>query len=86
MPMDKKPIMIAGIAAVFALGVVAASGMFSEAAGENPQKPSAPRYADTCAHGHNGFSCEQPRYKTDIDDLQKSTTDLENRVSQLEMR
>ena len=84
--MDKKPALIAGVAAALVLGMAAASGMFADAAGADPQKPSAPRYSETCAHGHNGFSCDPPQHKADIADLQKRTADLEYRVSQMEKR
>lgn len=85
--MNKKSALVAGAVAVLALGMAAAaSGVFAEAAGEDPQKPSAPRYSETCAHGHNGFACDPPRHKADIADLQKRTADLEYRVSQMEKR
>lgn len=38
---------------------------------------SVPRYAEDCAHGHNGFNCEPAQYKVDIADLQERVTALE---------
>ena len=83
--MNKKSAWAAGVAAVLALGLVAASGIYAEASGQDP-KPSVPRYSETCAHGHNGFACDPPQYKVDIADLQERAADLEDRVSQLEKR
>ncbi len=84
--MNKKSAWILGIAAIFAVNMIAASSVFSEASGETVQKPSAPRYSEICAHGHNGFDCRSSQYRIDITDLQQKTTELENRISQLERR
>lgn len=84
--MNKKSIWIAGIAVVFTLGMVTISSAFSEVSGQSTQLPSAPNYSDTCAHGHNGFDCKAPQYRTDISELQAKAADLEKRVSQLESR
>ena len=82
--MNGKLALVAAMAIAFAL-VVATSGVSAEAPGDT-QKPSAPRYSETCAHGHNGFACNPPQHTIDIENLQKRTADLENRVSQLEKR
>lgn len=83
--MNRKSAWIAGIAVIFAISMMTASTSFSEVLGEL-QKPSAPRYSDTCAHGRNGFDCEPAQYKMDISELQQKTAELENRISQLERR
>lgn len=82
--MNKKTAWIAGIVAIFAIGVIAASGSFTEVSGETGEKTSVPRYSETCAHGHNGFDCKTPKHRVDISELQERADDLEKRVSQLE--
>lgn len=84
--MNRKSAWIVAVAAIFAVSMIAASNSFSEVSGETVQKPSAPRYSETCAHGHNGFDCKLPQYKMDIAELQQRAAELENRVSQLEIR
>ena len=84
MVMNRKSIWVAGFAAIFVLSMTAASSAFIDASEESSEKPSAPRYSETCAHGHNGFDCKTPKYKIDISELQDRTDDLEKRVSQLE--
>ena len=44
---------------------------------------SVPRYADVCAHGHNGFDCKTPKYVSDIDDLKKRVYDLESDMQKI---
>lgn len=83
--MTRKSIWITGFAAILVLSVTAASDVFTDASGESSEKPSAPRYSETCSHGHNGFDCKPPKHVTDISDLQKRTDDLEKRVAQLEI-
>ncbi|MCH9659239.1 hypothetical protein K0U27_11250 [archaeon] len=82
--MNRKPMHIAGIVALFAVGTITASYAITEVTGESAEKPAVPRYSETCSHGHNGFDCKTPKYKMDIFELQKRTDDLEKRVSQLE--
>ena len=82
--MNRKSAWIAGMAVIFAIGMIAASGSFSEVSGDAAKKSSAPRYSETCAHGHNGFACEPPQYKMDISEMQERTSELEKRVSLLE--
>ncbi|MCE2506689.1 MAG: hypothetical protein J4F36_09560 [Nitrosopumilaceae archaeon] len=82
--MNKKAVGIAGIVAIFALGMVAASSSFAEVSGETTEKPTVPRYSETCAHGHNGYGCNQPQYRMDITELQQKTVELEQRVYNLE--
>ena len=89
--MISKPILISGLAAVLAIGItITSSAIFVNASGETsmiePDKPTVPRYSETCAHGHNGFDCNPPKYRTDIAELQKNTEELEKRVSALEKR
>ena len=82
--MNRKTAWIAGIATIFAIGMIAASGSFTEVSGETGEKTTAPRYSETCAHGHNGFSCSTPQYRIDISELQEKTTELELRIAVLE--
>lgn len=82
--MNKKTVWIAGIVTMLAVGVVTVSGTFVEVSGETGEKPKAPRYSETCAHGHNGFDCKPPKYKIDISELQEKTSELEQRVAILE--
>ena len=67
------------LAFVFGTATVASGELFGNKAVSN-----APRYSETCAHGHNGFACDPPQYKIDISELQERTTELEKRVLQLE--
>ena len=82
--MEKKTAWIAGIVGIFAIGLIAASGSFSEASGESVQKPTVPRYSETCAHGHNEFACNTPQHKIDISELQEKTAELEQRIASFE--
>jgi len=82
--MNRKPMHIAGIAALFAVGTITASYAITEVTGEPSEKLTVPRYSETCAHLHNGFDCKTPKYKMDISELQKRADDLEKRVSHLE--
>ncbi|MDH3203667.1 MAG: hypothetical protein OEL81_03180 [Nitrosopumilus sp.] len=84
--MNRKSAWIVGVAVIFAISMIAASSSFTEVSGEPTQKPSAPRYSETCAHGHNGFDCKPSQYRMDISELQQRTVELENRISQLERR
>ena len=76
--MNKRLFQLAGIVVLAASMVGAASAFLEEDAN------AVPRYADTCAHGHNGFDCKEPQYKTDISELQEITTDLDRRIAHLE--
>ncbi|WP_420545510.1 hypothetical protein [Nitrosopumilus sp.] len=84
---NKSIIMVATLASVVAIGL-AASATFVTAESsetmsdaEKKNKSFAPRYSETCAHGHNGFACDPPQYKKDIKDLQEKVSALEQRVS-----
>ena len=81
--MNRKTAMIAGIVAIFAISMGTISGSFAETS-EAEEKPKAPRYSETCAHGHNGFDCKTPKYRIDISELQEKTTELELRIALLE--
>ena len=84
---NKAIITVAALASVVAIGLAAsATFVIAESAEalsdeEKKKKPSAPRYSETCAHGHNGFACEPPQYKKDIKDLQERVSALEQRAS-----
>lgn len=82
--MNKKIAWITGIVAIFTIGMVASSGSFAEVSGEASEKPSVPRYSETCAHGHNGFDCKTSKYKVDISELQEKTIELDQRITTLE--
>ena len=82
--MNRKTTGIAVIVAIFAISMSAVSGSFAEGSAETEVKPSAPRYSEICAHGHNGFDCKPPKYKVDISELQEKTTELEQRIAILE--
>ena len=70
--------LLAGImvAATIALGTAYASTAL--------EVEKVPRYGEECAHGHNGFDCKPSQYRSDIDDLQRDTSELQKRVSALE--
>lgn len=82
--MSKKTIWIAGMVAIFAVSMITASNAFSDVSGETSEKPTVPRYGEICAHGHNGYGCNQPQYRMDITELQQKTIELEERVYNLE--
>jgi len=82
--MISKPILIVVTVSVIALSLAVTSTAFMvEASGESPiqtsDKPSIPRYSETCAHGHNGFDCKPSLLRSDITDLQNRVTELERR-------
>ncbi len=77
--MNKKSVLIAGFVAIFAVSMIAASTAFVDASGEPSEKSTAPRYSETCAHGHNGFDCKPSLLRSDITDLQNRVTELERR-------
>ena len=47
---------VAAALAISAIVAAALTGMVTEVSGEGIITPTAPRYSETCAHGHNGFS------------------------------
>ncbi len=66
--------------------VVLATSMFGAANAFLEEDVNAvPRYAEECAHGHNGFDCKTPSHLSDIDELQEQMTAIEKRVAHLEM-
>ena len=81
--MKIKSIRILTVVTVLAFAFGTATVASGELFGDKPVS-NAPRYSETCAHGHNGFACEPPQYKIDISELQERTIELEKRVSQLE--
>ena len=82
--MNRKSIWVAGFAGLFVVSMIAASSVFTDVSGETSEKPTVPRYSETCAHGHNGYDCNSPQYRVDISELQERADELEKRVSQLE--
>ena len=73
--MNGAKILLAAVAlAAVGIGTVAAaySSDVSDAS-----EAQVPRYADTCAHGHNGFACKAPKHVSDIDELKERVYDLE---------
>ena len=82
--MISKSILIVISASVIALSLAVTSTAFMvDASEESPsqisEKLNAPRYSETCAHGHNGFNCKPTSYRVDITDLQERVTELEKR-------
>ena len=67
----------AGIAlAAVVVGAVSVS-LGGQAVGQAAEEPVAPRYAEVCPHGHNGFSCDVSSYRSDIAELQERVAALE---------
>ena len=87
--MIRTPILIVIAASVIGLSwAVSSTAYMIEVSGESlpeiSDKPNAPRYSETCAHGHNGFDCKTPKHKVDVSALQEKTTELELRIAVLE--
>ena len=82
--MISKQMMVIVSASVIALSMaITSTALITEASGQSSSeismKPSAPRYSETCAHGHNGFNCKPVSYRTDLIDLEQRVTELEKR-------
>ncbi len=82
--MISKQMMVIVSASVIALGMAVTSTAFmTDASGQDSseisQKSSAPRYSETCAHGHNGFNCKPVSYRVDLNDLEQRVAELERR-------
>lgn len=76
MPRERIAAVVGITLAVTVAGLVS-SGLGSEAIGQSSEMPTAPRYAEMCLHGHNGFSCEVSSYRSDIAELQQRVAALE---------
>ncbi|MXY61616.1 MAG: hypothetical protein F4Y82_05860 [Cenarchaeum sp. SB0665_bin_23] len=68
---------VAAALAISAVVAVALTGMVTEVSGENIITPTAPRYSETCAHGHNGFNCGDSSLRQDIGELERRVSILE---------
>lgn len=68
---------VAAALAISAVVAAALTGMVTEVSGEGIITPTAPRYSETCAHGHNGFSCGDSSLRQDIDELERRISMLE---------
>ncbi len=84
--MTNKSSMVVAFATVIALSLIATTAFVTAESGDDTsatekKKPSAPRYSEICAHGHNGFACDAPQYKKDIKDLQERVSVLEKLAS-----
>ena len=80
--MISKQMMVIVSASVIALGMgVASTAFMTDASGQDSTeiKQSAPRYSETCPHGHNGFNCKPNSYRVDINDLEQRVIELEKR-------
>ena len=81
--MISKQMVVIVSASVIALGMAVTSTAFmTDASGQDSSevpKPSAPRYSETCPHGHNGFNCKPVSYRADLNDLEKRVAELERR-------
>ena len=80
--MRNKSFTVVTFASVIVMSVIATTAFVTAESedgisGAEKAKPSAPRYSEICAHGHNGFACETPQYKKDIKDLQERVSALE---------
>ena len=67
----------AGIALAAVIAGAVSTGLGGSAVGQSVEEPVAPRYADICPHGHNGFSCDVSSYRSDITELQECVAALE---------
>ena len=78
-----KSLQIAVLASIMAICIIATSATFviAESGEKTSEKSTAPRYSETCAHGHNGFDCKPSAYRADITDLQERVTALEKYMS-----
>ena len=80
--MISKQMVVIVSASVIALGMAVTSTAFmTDASGQGSEvpKPSAPRYSETCAHGHNGFNCKPNSYRADLIELEQRVIELEKR-------
>ena len=80
--MISKQMMVIVSASVIALGMAVTSTAFmTDASGQGSSeiKQSAPRYSETCPHGHNGFDCKPNSYRADLIDLEQRVVELEKR-------
>ena len=73
----KRQTIMAVLLAGAALTTALLAGLALEASGAGEATAKAPRYSETCAHGHNGFNCEDSSMRTDIKDLQERVAALE---------
>ena len=79
--MIRTPFLILVAASVIGLSwAVSSTAVMIEAADDSSlkEKKSAPRYSETCPHGHNGFNCPPSSYKAGINELDERVTVLEN--------
>ena len=67
----------AGLALAVVVAGAVSTGLGGQAVGQAAEEPVAPRYADICPHGHNGFSCDVSSYRSDIAELQERVAALE---------
>ncbi len=62
---------------VMIAAVIGTLSVFAGASALSESEYTAPRYSETCAHGHNSFDCKTPQFRVDIDDLQERVIELE---------
>lgn len=67
----------AGIALAAVVAGAVSVSLGGQAVGQAAEEPVAPRYAEVCPHGHNGFSCDVSSYRSDIAELQERVAALE---------
>ena len=84
--MTNKSFRVVTFASVIAMSLIATTAFVTAESGDDAsiaekKKPSAPRYSEICAHGHNGFACDTPQYKKDIKNLQERVSALEEITS-----
>ena len=73
----KRQTAMAVLLAGAALTTALLAGMSLEASGVGEEATKVPQYSETCAHGHNGFNCQDSSMRTDIKDLQERVATLE---------
>ena len=73
----KRQTAMAVLLAGAALTTALLAGLSTEASGAGEATVKAPRYSETCGHGHNGFNCNDSSVRTDIRDLQERVANLE---------
>lgn len=79
--MKGKSLQMVLLMSVIGIITTSATLVAAESGESTSEKPMAPRYSETCAHGHNGFDCKPPAYHVDITDLQERVAALEKRMS-----
>ena len=78
--MNRKSIIIAGFAIIFAVSLMVVSNTFVDTS-DARESTTVPRYSEICAHGHNGFDCKNPKQIVTISELQEKISISEQTVT-----